>query len=556
MVKANHLEQLDDPATQQTERGSSDSQQTNGGKQTNSPPATLTPSVPASSNLKGAKFKSPHFSFTLQFRRTFRPSNSTRYQSYFASLLGEIWLSTEAKYYSHSMACFFELSMLYESTTKHSDDLTSPLGKARTLPHDPSIDFVATVREWSKDSNVHVRYDGSLGGGHCANVNIAHAYKWYYGSKEPGNPRDIRLAIKHYNSALQESRIHFTGDILQSLSRACTQLFYSTIRETDLLDAIKFAEQAVENTPPEDELRGRYTSELCELLGLKAKWTGAVENADLAVKLARTALLAGQVPGIRGTLIRALITSLATAYEMTGKEENVNDAVREFGRALQLLDSASARRQFGALKTAYQLAGETGILLPPPPTMTDTDTAASDPFQPFFDCLDSLKEEYLTDFQKFRELFFDPDLMEVEASLDLILSCIVVYYQHTGRRLDLALKHGLELLKFANSILEWFKKIIPSTEDIEQWTSYLEYMADRAELYVTLGDILVALGREDEARDKYELAVKDLKVGKENIFRTLTVRSLRHGLWTYQGSRFVDEYLEKALKEETSQKHP
>lgn len=151
----------------------------------------------------------PHFSFSLHFRKTFRTSNSTRYQAYIVARLAQAWLSTEARYYSHSMACFFELSMLYEATRL---DLVSPETEP-SVPRDSAIGLVATVCEWALRGHV-------AEGGHCANVNIAHAYKWYYGSKDPGNPRDIRLALKHYNSALRDKRIHFTGDILHSLSRA------------------------------------------------------------------------------------------------------------------------------------------------------------------------------------------------------------------------------------------------------------------------------------------------------------------------------------------------
>lgn len=308
---------------------------------------------------------------------------------------------------------------------------------------------------------------------------------------------------------------------------------------------MKFAEQAVEITTPEDPLRGRYTAELCELLSIRATWTGSVEDADTAVELARKALLGGgaAVPGIRGTLRRALINSLATNYELTGKEEYVNDALKEFGLALNALDSPSALRQFAELKKGYQNAGETGILLPR--------EDESDPFQPFFDCLVSLKEEYLTDLQKFMQLWYDPDLMEQETSLDLILGCIILYYRHHGR-LDLTLRHGLEVLTFANSAVEWFKKLIPNSEDIEQWESYLEYMATRAELNITLGDTLYAMGREEEARGKYDMAVRDLRIGKENIYRTLTKCCLKPGIWMFEGSRFVEEYfkLEKVVIEE------
>jgi hypothetical protein len=163
---------------------------------------------------KPSKVKPPQLSFSLQFRKTFRTSNTSRYQSYLTSCLASVWLSTEAKHYSHSMACFFELCMLYQATKLGDTELE----EEPKVPHEEGVDFVALVKDWAvpavNDSLIFARERSGRRPrelGHCGNVNIAHAYKWYFGSKEPGNPRDLRLAIKHYKLALQDHRIHFTG---------------------------------------------------------------------------------------------------------------------------------------------------------------------------------------------------------------------------------------------------------------------------------------------------------------------------------------------------------
>ena len=316
------------------------------------------------------------------------------------------------------------------------------------------------------------------------------------------------------------------------------------MQTSDLSDAIRFASEAVEATPPEDPLKEKYTAELCELLCERALWNADVTDADKAVDIARQQLKEGALriatPGIRGILRRAFISSLTVDYRLTGKEEYVNEALRELHGALQYLsgETPAAEKLFGPLRKAYADAGAKGIVLPDP--------ESPDPFQPFFDCLLFLGEEYFSNFQKFLDLFWDPDLMEQAESLNRAVISIVLHYQHT-HRLSLAFTHCLALANFTNSVLEWFRGITPKTHDIEKMGEYMEIMAGSAETYITLGDVLWGLGKEEEAREKWEASKRDLEGGKENVHSEMAKRCLRSGIWHYRGSKFVEfnrEWLE------------
>jgi len=205
------------------------------------------------------KVKAPAFSFSLQFRKTFRTSNTSRCDSYLTSCIASVWLSTEAKYYSHSMACFFELCMMYQCTKLGGNGWQD----APKLPHEDGVDFVALVRDWAvravKGSLILGR-ESSRGEdlGHCANVNIAHAYKWYFGSQQPGNPRDIRLAIKNYKLALQDHRIHFTG---KHLSICPSAPFFPPCPGLKLLLSISF--QAIFSNPFPEQV-SNYSIQQCK----------------------------------------------------------------------------------------------------------------------------------------------------------------------------------------------------------------------------------------------------------------------------------------------------
>jgi hypothetical protein len=317
------------------------------------------------------------------------------------------------------------------------------------------------------------------------------------------------------------------------------------MQASDLSDAIRFASEAVEATPPEDPLKEKYTVELCELLCERALWNADVTDADKAVDIARQQLKEGAMstatPGIRGILRRALISSLTVDYRLTGKEEYVNEALRELGFALQYLSGETpvAQKLFGPLRKAYADAGAEGIVLP--------SLESPDPFQPFFDCLLFLGEELFSSFQKFFDLFWDPDLMEQLESLTVAVISIILHYQKSPPRLSVALTHCLALTNFTTSVLEWFRGLTPKTHDVEKMGEYMEVMAGRAETYITLGDVLWGLGREEEAREKWEVAKRDLEEGKENIHIEMAKRCLRSGMWHYCGSKFVEfnrEWLE------------
>lgn len=421
----------------------------------------------------------PNFALTFRWRKSFRTSSASRFQSWVASCTAQVWLETEAKYMSNSMEAFFELSLLYEfSRNELSLDNTKI-----SINHDiDATDYIKTVREWALPN--------SRDTGHCTNVNIAHAYKWLYGRKEPGDPRNIRLAIQHYRDALADQRIHFTADILQSLSRASTDLFNSTLQLSDLDDAIKFAEEAVQLTSVEDPLRGRYTAELCEGLDNRAILLNSKAEADEAVEYARRALqINNEIPGIRGKLFGVLISGLVTCYEITGSDEYLTEMLDQYGRTMNSIDGDIPTKLFGELKAAYN-SGAAAMALPR--------DDQPDPFRPFLSTMKALTNEYFSDRQRIFELIYDPDLLEQEDILGYILWCVGIYYYH-HKRYDLSLYYSQQLRDVVESVMDWLKRMVPDNGS-EPSSTMLLYIYSRTQLNILIGDSLMAQEKEEPAK--------------------------------------------------------
>ena len=489
--------------------------------------------VTTSNDFDHKKPQAPSLPRPKSWRRAFRTPNSSRFQTWVAKIIAEVWLGIDPAHDSESNAAFIELAVLYEISRRElsPDDYDiiclwaeMDYEKARRLGQffqKGETDFVKAVTSWAFPTADIVLKDNG-------NVNMAHAYRWY-GSREPETTKDLQLAITYYRSALanEANNSESTAAIVSSLSITHMELFSQTLETKDLSESILYGQRAVDLSPPENPQSPMYLYALCHALSKRSGLENSIEDLTKCIEYAHKGLeVNGEKIGVQGPLFFVLVEGLLTRYWQTGSEDDLQEAIMLLGRSLRVnFSNKKELYPHGIFESLsqYYVNMETTISLP--------STNEIDPFEPF---LQEMKKQLLfanDDIQSLANMGGIPDFSEQIDMLELIILSIGFFYK-SRKQYDIALRYFQILLEVTQLTSELVAKLGMLSDQL----------VEQAWILICIGDTLYLRGNLQDANGHYRRAGEGLDVTKNRLGKKELLSRLSNKGWNFRNSHFMEFY--------------
>ena len=466
------------------------------------------------------------------WRRAFRTPNSSRFQTWVAKIIADVWLAVDPVHVSESRTAFIELAVLYEINRRElsPDDYDiiclwaeidyEKLRRLLKFFEKGETDFIKSVTSWAFSAADVVLKDNG-------NVNMAHAYRWN-GTREPETTKDIRIAIAYYRTALtaEANNPESTAAIVSSLSITHLELFSQTLETKDLSESIVYGQRAVDLTPPENPRSPIYIRALCQALTTRSGLENSIEDLNKTIEYAHKGLAVnGKKIGVQADLFYVLVEGLVTRYWQTGSENDLQESIMLLGQSLRVTFSnekeSPPHETLDSLRQFY-LDVETTISLP---SMIELD-----PFEPF---LETMKKQLLfaNDIQRLIKAVNTPDLSGQIDMVEAIVLSIGFFYR-SRKQYDTALRYFQSLLETVQAASELMAKVGTLSDQLASW----------AWLLICIGDTLYMQGKLEDAEGHYRQAGERLGVTKNRLEKKELLARLLNKGWDFRDSHFMEFY--------------